>query len=102
MCWQEYLPEDRQQFLRLRRGRGRGLLTAERGQERRSWTGQQSWGETQEQAPVLDHASWAQAGISSPIPSHPAPDLTKRKHREREEGREVSLEMPSPSPPLVT
>lgn len=68
--------------------------------------GQQRWGETQEQAPVLDHASQAQAGTPSPAPSHPGPaasaDLTKRKHRGMEEGREATLEMLSPSPLLVT
>lgn len=89
MWGQGYLPEDCQQFLRLRRGHGRDIPTAERGQERRSRTGQQSWGETQEQGPVLDHASRAQAGTPSPAPSHHVPgasaDLTKKKHRGREE-----------------
>lgn len=89
MWGQGYLPEDSQQFLRLRRGHGTDLPTAEQGWEWRSWRGQQSWEETQEQVPVLGHTGLARAGTSHPAPSHPVPgtsaDLAKRKHKGRGE-----------------
>lgn len=100
MLGQGHLPEDSQQFLRLRRGHGTDLPTAEQGWEWRSWMKQQSWEETQEQVPVLGCTGRARAGTSVPAPSHPVPgtsaDLAKRKHKGREEGREASVEMPSP------
>lgn len=74
MWGQGYLLEDCHQFLRLRRGHSRDLPTAEQGWEQRSWMGQQSWGETWEQAQCWTPPDeLGQGHPSHPIPSHPIP-----------------------------